>query len=61
MNTQAQANPNMREVLKAVYLDWINNYLSIQAYAEHNGLTVEEAEKLIMLARCVYSHPHPDE
>lgn len=51
---------NKREVLRAIYLDWINNYLTTSAFADHNGLTDEQARKLVDLAREVFSSPHPD-
>ena len=40
-----------REQLKAVYLDWRNNCLTIGGFAEHYGLYDTEAEMLINLAR----------
>jgi len=46
----------MRDTLIAAYLDYFNNYLSIQRYSELNGLTDEEGEALINLARRVASH-----
>lgn len=49
-----------REILIEIYLDYVNNYLTIERYAEHNGLTFCEAEKLIELAGVVNSHPHPE-
>ncbi len=50
----------MRDQLIAAYLDYRNNYLTIRAYAEHNGLNVVQAEILIALAREVASTKHPD-
>ena len=49
-----------REQLKAVYLDWINNFLTIGGFADHYGLTDRQAEILINLAREVYNSPHPE-
>jgi hypothetical protein len=49
----------MRETLIAAYLDFRNNYLTVEKYAEHNGLTEEQARKLIDLARDVFSSDHP--
>lgn len=51
----------MRQKLIDTYLDWWNNYASIGTYADHNGLTFEQAKELIDLARKVYNSPHPDE
>lgn len=50
----------MRDVLIATYLDWTNNYLTIEKYAEHNGLTEEQAERLINLSRDVIHSDHPE-
>jgi hypothetical protein len=50
----------MREVLIDVYLDWRNNYLTYEKYAEHNGLTVNEADRLIQLGREAWQHKHPE-
>lgn len=50
----------MRETLQAVYLDWVNNFASVDYFAQYYGLTVREAEKLIELARMVHNTPHPE-
>ena len=49
-----------REVLRAIAHDWFNDYLSYEAYADHNGLTVDQAKKLIALARDVERSNHLD-
>ena len=49
-----------RESLSKIYLDWVNNYLTIEKFAEHYGLYPKEAEILISLARdCLYEE-HPE-
>lgn len=50
-----------REMLINIYLDWVNNYLTIERYAECNGLTEESGYELIMLANRIYNQPHPEE
>lgn len=50
----------MRDKLIAAYLDYLNNYITIAVYAEHNGLTEVQAEVLIGLARDVANTPHPE-
>ena len=50
----------MRDILINAYLDYINNYLTIERYAEHNGLTRSEALDLMHLAQKVHFHPHPE-
>lgn len=51
---------SMRDTLIASYLDWRNNYLTIECYAEHHGLTMEQAKILVDLARVVFNSDHPD-
>jgi hypothetical protein len=41
----------LSDTLREVYLDFVNNYLTLSVYAEHNGLTVEQAKALIQLGR----------
>ena len=50
----------MREYLTKIYLDWCNNYLSTQTFADHHGLTVDQSIDLIRLARSVFESNHPD-
>lgn len=49
-----------REKLADVYAQWINDYCTIEKYAEHNGLTLLEAHTLIAIARSCANNPHPD-
>lgn len=44
----------MLMVLKAVYLDYVNNFLTVKGYADHYDITQAQAEVLIDLARAVY-------
>ncbi len=37
--------------LQAAYLDYINDYLTIEVYAEHNGLAVDEAKQIIAIGK----------
>lgn len=55
-------NPNCinRESLTALYLDWVNNYMTLALFAEHHGLHIEESEKLIELARAIACIKHPE-
>ena len=41
----------MSNQLKEFYLDWVNNYLTVEKMAEHNELTVEDTATLINLGR----------
>ena len=49
-----------RKQLAAAYIEWVNDYLTIGTYAEHNHLTYEEAAAFIGLARSCYYNPNPE-
>lgn len=49
-----------RTYLCELYLDWLNNWLSLECFAEHHGMSVEHAEKLLELAHDVRESKHPD-
>lgn len=53
-------SPIMRIALESIYLDWLNNYASIDTYAEHNQLTYKQAFDLITVAKDVYNTVAPD-
>jgi hypothetical protein len=53
-------NTEFRNILINVYLDWRNNYLTVEKFAEHNGLFDNEAQTLIDLSRTVFYHQHPE-
>lgn len=50
----------MRDTLINTYLDYVNNYLSVAKYAEHNGLTNDQALELLSIARKVFQSTHPE-
>ena len=39
------------------YLDWFNNYLTVETIAEHHGLDVDDAKALINMGRYMH-HKH---
>lgn len=45
----------MNSQLKEIYVDWVNNYLTIEKWAEHNGFTVKEATVIINNLRSAYN------
>lgn len=49
-----------REQLFREYTDWVNNYLTIEVFAEHRGLTVAEGQILLNLAQSCFENNHPD-
>ena len=42
------------EALRELYLSWVNDYISVEAFARDNHLEVEHAKELIDLGRKVY-------
>lgn len=50
----------MREQLRNIYLDYLNNYLTVEVFAEKNGLWVDEATDLIKLCKRVFEENHPE-
>lgn len=44
----------MKEQLKALYLDWFNNFITLEAMASHYGLTTSQCEVLIDMGRNIY-------
>lgn len=50
----------IRGILIDAYLDYRNDYLTIEKFAEHHGLYPHEAETLINLGKSVWEHPHPE-
>ena len=36
------------------YLDYFNNYLTVAKFAEDRGLTLEQGQDLVLLAKCSY-------
>lgn len=49
-----------RDILIGIHLDFWNNYLTIERYAECNGLEYPEAYILLELARTAFNSPHPE-
>ena len=49
-----------RKALNALYLEYVNNYLTIEKFAENNGLTTDQGQRLIELAREIHNSPHPE-
>ena len=52
--------PGAREMLNLAYLDYFNNYLTVETYADHHGLSTEHARAFLELAKLVLETPHPE-
>ena len=44
----------MSQILNNAYLDYVNNYLTVDKYSEHNNMSVKQGESFIKLARQVH-------
>ena len=49
-----------RNALAMVWREFLNDYLSVAKFAEHKGLTEEEARWLLTAAQSAHENPHPD-
>jgi hypothetical protein len=49
-----------REQLAAEYLDYVCNYLTIEKWGEHHGLSNTEAFAFYSVCRSAYYNLHPD-
>lgn len=50
----------LRSVLIEYYLDYVNNYLTFEKFAEHNGLREAEAIELIKIGKILFNSQHPE-
>lgn len=41
----------LRDYLADVYLDWVNNFLTIERFAEYYGLDEDDAKQLLVIAK----------
>lgn len=41
------------ETIAEIYLDFFNNYLTVEKFAEHNLLSVEHAKQLLEIGRTI--------
>ena len=49
-----------RENLDTQYVEFLNDYLTIDKFAEHKGLTEDQARQLIELGKSIHYSKHPD-
>jgi len=55
-----KASRGIRKALIDVAIEYQNNYLTPERYAERNGLTVTQAKVLLTLAKDIQLTNHPD-
>lgn len=49
-----------RAALFDLYKTWVNDYLTLETFAEHHGLTEAEAEALLVVAQSCFENNHPE-
>jgi hypothetical protein len=54
------SSQTMAKQLQEFYLDWVNNYLTIETMADHNELTLEDTATLINLGRSYHEEEVSD-
>lgn len=42
---------SLNAILREKYLDFVNNYLTVQCFAKHNEITEEEATTILEIGR----------
>jgi hypothetical protein len=49
------ADMDIKNILQTVYLDYLNNFITVAGFAEHYGLTTEQAEQVLDLGRTIHN------
>ncbi len=50
----------MRDQLIEWYLDYVNNFISVEKFAEYYGISADQAWIVIQLGRTINETPHPE-
>lgn len=50
----------MRETLKSLYLSWVNDFVSLETFAQYHGLDATEAASLLLVAKSCFENSHPE-
>ena len=45
---------NKRDLVERLYLEWVNNFTSIERFCEYFKLTLEQAEAVIKVGRKMF-------
>jgi hypothetical protein len=49
-----------RDYLIEAYLSFVNDYLTVEKFAEHHGLHQDQAKAFLELAKSVFESKHPE-
>lgn len=52
--------PVLRQMLVDLYLDYVNNFITLKGFAEHYGMTEVQAQKLLTVCSEFHETPHPE-
>lgn len=58
--TGAPSAKAAREQLAEQYRDYLNNYATVETWAEHRGLAIGEGWTFFALCRSCHENPHPE-
>lgn len=50
------STPDFHEVMEQVYLDWVNNYITLEKFASAYGITTDQAAALIEIGKRGNNH-----
>lgn len=56
--TTPNLDRNHRDDLEAIYLEYFNDYLTVERMAEHKGQTVEQMRATIQMGREIHLDKH---
>ena len=51
---QTLAIINKRDLVERLYLEWVNNFISIERFCEYFKLTLEQAKKVIKIGEKMF-------
>ena len=60
MERDYMTHTEARTLLNNIYLDYVNNYLTVDVFAKHNGLTAMQACRLLDLGKEIHNTLHPE-
>ena len=43
----------MKQKLERMYIDWFNNFLTLDGFASYYGITIKKAERIIKIGRLI--------
>jgi len=50
----------MREQFSEWYLDFVNNFLTLDGFAEYYGISHDQAKQVVELGKAIHHSPHPE-